>query len=61
MEFKFKFSEAVQFKPTLLQSDIELLLTVLDYYSEHHPKPRRAVEMASNIRNHWKPEEQTND
>ena len=52
----FKFTEAKHYKPTLLQSDIDLMLQVLDFYIEHHPKPRMAVEMASNIRNHWKPE-----
>ena len=50
---RFEFTEAKHYKPTLLQSDIDLMLKVLDYYIENHPKPRMAVEMASNIRNHW--------
>ena len=53
---KFVFTEDRPYKPTLYQSDIDLMLRVLDYYVEHHPKPRMAVEMASNIRNYWKPE-----
>ena len=46
---RFEFTEAKHYRPTLLQSDIDLMLQVLDYYIEHHPKPRMAVEMASNI------------
>lgn len=52
---KFQVHEANQYRPTLIQSDVELLLKVLDFYATRHPHPRRAIEMASNIRNHWRP------
>lgn len=53
--FKFQVHKANHYRPTLIQSDVELLLKVLDFYAEQHPHPRRAIEMASNIRNHWRP------
>ena len=52
---KFQVHEVNHYRPTLIQSDVELLLKVLDFYAEQHPHPRRAIEMASNIRNHWRP------